>query len=353
MTKTALAPPAAINVAGYPLIAPPPATSGTWREPSFSIVIAAYNCADTVSEALQSVLGQTARPAQVIVCDDGSTDATAVVLAGFKPDIVVLQQEHRGAATARNACLAAATATHIVSFDADDILLSTCLEAYGAALVARPDLQIVTCDAYLEAAGKVFDRYYRRTAHFAVQHQRRAALHQHFIFGHAAVDRDAAIRVGGWNERFTSGSDTDFFLRLILDGATAGLVWEPLAIYRLRTDSLSSNRARSLREMVDIVESAARHPSLSAAEREAIRVDLNVKERLATLAEFELAIQTDAAEARQRGLAIASSTDGRFTRRTRAKALGAAALPRTTHHLLRLRDRRTKATLFAARTRNT
>ena len=246
----------------------------------------------------------------------------------------------------------AATGTHVVSFDADDLLLAPCLEAYGAALLARPDLQIVTCDAYLESAGAVFDRYYRKTARFAVDNQRSAALHQHFIFGHAAVHREAAVAVGGWDERFKGGSDTDFFLRLILEGATAGLVSEPLAVYRLHPGSLSANRARNLRVMADIVERAARHPSISAAEHEAIRIDVDVRGRLAAVAELQLALRTDTAEARRRALAIARSTDGGFSRSTRAKALGAAALPRTTRHIYRLRSRRAGTTVLGERIRN-
>ena len=63
-----------------------------------SVVVPVFNGESFVAEALQSILGQTRPPIQVVVVDDGSTDATPTVLASFGDAIEIVRQENRGAA---------------------------------------------------------------------------------------------------------------------------------------------------------------------------------------------------------------------------------------------------------------
>jgi len=302
--------------------------------------------------SVRSVLGQTVAPLEVIVCDDGSSDRTLALLEELEPRVRVLHGEHRGSSAARNACLAVARGTHVVSFDADDLMEPRLLEAYDAALRLRPDLEIITCDAYLESDGVIFDRYYRRVARFATGDQRRAVLHQHFIFGFAAISRAAVEACGGWDEDPAIVDDTDLWVRLILNGAVAGLVWEPLAVYRLRADTVSDDRARNLRRMVNIVERASNHPSLSPAERAQARAEVIAKERGARLAELDAALRTRSEDVRPRALAVANAPGVPFGRRERLAALAAFALPRTAHRIRLERDRRRGITSLGLRTRN-
>ena len=71
--------------------------------PSFSIAIAAYQAADTIGETLESALAQTVHPVDIAVCDDGSTDDIGAALAPYRDRIVVVRQENRGEAAAKNA----------------------------------------------------------------------------------------------------------------------------------------------------------------------------------------------------------------------------------------------------------
>src|SRR5215208_7864911 len=70
--------------------------------PSFSIVIPAYQMAGFIAEAVESALGQTLEPREVIACDDGSTDELEAALAPFRERITFLRRPHRGAGAARN-----------------------------------------------------------------------------------------------------------------------------------------------------------------------------------------------------------------------------------------------------------
>lgn len=346
--------PTATNAGGFPLLAPesqalPPPHP---PEPSFSVLIAAYNAGRTVASAVGSVLAQTHAPLEVIVCDDGSSDRTLAELEQLGSTIRIVRGEHRGVSAARNACLALARGTHVVPFDSDDLMEPRCLEAYDAALRVRPDLGIVTCDAYLESEGAVFDRYYRRVARFAIVDQRRAALHQHFIFGFPAIERAAIETCGGWDEQMAGGVDTDLWLRLILNGVSAGLVWEPLAVYRLRANSVSDDRAAGLRRMVTIVERASHHPSLTPAERDFAQAEIAAKERGARSAELDAALQTGSQEIRARAAAILNARNLPFGRRERLSALAAVVSPRIAGRLHVFRARRRGTTSLRQRTRN-
>src|SRR5215207_2660112 len=209
-------------------IAPPPEHPlAAQRPPSFSIVIPAYQAAAFVADAVESALSQTLPPREVIVCDDGSTDDLTGALAPYASRIVLVRKENGGLASARNAGVAIASGDFVAFLDADNKYLSEFLEAVSELVLARPDLEIVTTDAYLELDGRIYGRYYRGKARFVAGDQRRGIIHQHFIFGNCAIRRDALFAVGGYDEAVVA-EDTDLFTRMILAGSRVGLVDEPL-----------------------------------------------------------------------------------------------------------------------------
>jgi glycosyltransferase involved in cell wall biosynthesis len=92
-----------------------------------AVVIPAYNAGQFIGEALDSVSAQTARPSEVIVVDDGSTDRTAAVARSR--GVTLLTQPNRGVAAARNLAIRA-TGQHWIAFlDADDVWEPGKLEA--------------------------------------------------------------------------------------------------------------------------------------------------------------------------------------------------------------------------------
>ena len=89
--------------------------------PRVDVIIPVYNSVETVAESVESALGQTFTDFEVIVVDDGSTDASAEVLSRYGARIKVLAQPNRGLSAARNAGVRLGTAEYVAFLDADDI----------------------------------------------------------------------------------------------------------------------------------------------------------------------------------------------------------------------------------------
>lgn len=317
--------------------------------PTFSVVIPVFEAADVVAEAVESALGQTTPPHEVIVCDDGSTDDVEGAVRQYKDQIVFLRKDHGGAASARNVATHAASGDFIALLDADNVYLPDYLEAVGDLAANRPDLDIVTTDAYLELGGQVYGRYYRGKARFVVDDQRRGVIHQHFVFGNAALRRNRVLELGGFDESLPIAIDTDCFLRMILAGSRVGLVDEPLCIYRIRTGSLSSSRPRSLRAAVDVLARQRKHPTLSSSEQRYLEGELAGKRREAELAEAEAALRGLMSNPRRRCLKIAFGGRG-YGVRSRVRALAGAIAPRVAGGYLNSLERRTGKSRLASRT---
>ncbi len=106
-----------------------------------SVVIPCYRAAATLRRAVDSVLAQTQAPAEIIVVDDASDDATPQVIAALPSSIKkVLLPENRGAGSARNAGWNAATQEFVAFLDADDAWHPRKLELQTAWMLAHPEV---------------------------------------------------------------------------------------------------------------------------------------------------------------------------------------------------------------------
>lgn len=85
-----------------------------------SVVIPAYNASAVIQKTLDSVLGQTTPPDEILVFDDGSTDDSAAILESYKPRVTVFRQSNQGVAHARNFLCAQARGDILAFLDADD-----------------------------------------------------------------------------------------------------------------------------------------------------------------------------------------------------------------------------------------
>jgi glycosyltransferase involved in cell wall biosynthesis len=325
------------------LLAPPPDGDVARRSapPTFSVIVAAYQAAATIGDALASAFAQTVPPHEVVVCDDGSTDDLAAALAPYSERIRLVSKENGGEASAKNAAARAATGEYVVILDADDVFEPGRLEALAEAASARPDLDILTTDAVIEVDGSPVRRVYDQSFPFPADGQRREILRRNFVFGHAAVRRELLLSDGGFDETIRHTTDWERWIRLVLEGSRVGCVPEPLARYRLLRGSLSSQRALMLEGRIASLDRAVAHPALTPEERALVAETRSrfARELVATRARE--AVRIGAPDARR--LAFAAARAPGVDPLTRVKSALAGLAPGIARRLLRRRPVETTA----------
>jgi glycosyltransferase involved in cell wall biosynthesis len=244
----------------------------TRSAPRFSVVIPAFNAERTLSSAIRSVLAQTDSGFELIVVDDGSTDATSEIVRDHRDQrIRLVSQTNNGLPAARNAGIRAAAGALIAFLDADDLWLPQYLERMGGALAAHHRDGMAYCDAWVFQGGTgrirsstVFDRHRPAgtlpacPAQFLVHH-----LHDNFFYVGTTVRADVFKQIGGFREDMASLEDYEMWLRIEAGGFQAVEVAEPLALYRTSPDQMSADAVRmttSLLKLCDILEARADLP---------------------------------------------------------------------------------------------
>ncbi len=173
-----------------------------------SVVVPARNAAATLRATLESLLLQKGASLEVIVVDDGSTDATAAVAEGLGDDRVrVIRGDARGAAAARNRGAHEANGRFLAFVDADDVVEPTWLEELFAP--ARGGAKVVTCGLRVIDAGKP-DRIELPEPQADLGGA--AAM---FMAGTFLVDRAIFVAAGGYDARLTYSENTELSWRLI------------------------------------------------------------------------------------------------------------------------------------------
>lgn len=314
------------------------------EEPTFSVVVAAYNAADTIGDAIRSALEQNPPPLEVVVGDDESTDDLAGALAPFGDAVRVVRIEHGGEGAAKNAAARAARGDFIAFLDADDIFLPGRLAALGAFARLRTDADILTTDAYLVYRDRRLGRCYGAGHPFADVDQRTAILRTNFILGLSAVRRARFLEVGGFDPSVAYTVDWELWMRLILTGSRAAFLDEPLAEYRLHVSSMSARRADMSRGRLASLARAERRDDLSTEERQVLAETRRIEEARLVREELRDALAVGGErQARNAALHVLRSPGQPIP--TRLKAFACAIAPRAAARRVRSEDEHTFVTV--------
>ncbi len=229
---------------------------------SVSLVIATFNHARFLGEALDSALAQTLEGVEVVVVDDGSTDDTPAVLASYAGRIQVIRQPNRGLAAARNAGLAAARGTYVGFLDADDVLMPTKLAEQVALLEGAPTVGWTYCDALIETIATGTEM--RASERFGYGARMLDGwlfpelIHGNFIPAIAPLVRRTVLdAAGGFDDRLTTLEDWDLWLRLSL---IAEARYRPAVLvrYRVHPGGMSEDRSRMDRNRFRVLDKLCR-----------------------------------------------------------------------------------------------
>lgn len=113
-----------------------------------SVIMATYNCADTVGKSIQSILDQTYTEYELIICDDCSTDGTYEALEEWEkkyPEKIILIRNERNSklSYSLNHCLKYAKGKYVARMDGDDISEKTRFENQVKFLQDNPQIDLV------------------------------------------------------------------------------------------------------------------------------------------------------------------------------------------------------------------
>ena len=209
--------------------------------PRISVLMPAYQAEWCIGAAVESVLWQSYHDLELVVVDDGSTDATAAIVEAHQGPIRLVRQENRGVGPARNAALAAASGELITLCDADDILFPRHVEAL-LALYEQSGGKLVTTNSYWLLPGGIHRSKMRYKGRFPPpETQRQAILEQNFVSTMSLFPKELAEELDGFDESRWRTEDWDFWLRAIFAGHRFVLQREPLSLYRWGEASLSSD----------------------------------------------------------------------------------------------------------------
>ncbi len=246
--------------------------------PTVTVAIPCFQAATTIGAAVESALRQTAPPHEVIVCDDGSTDDLEGALVPYREEITLIRKANGGVASARNALVGAASGEFVATLDADDTYEPRRIEAITRLASARPDLDIVTTDGWMEREGKREGRLFELNP-FAAADQRLAILDRCFFGSWPAVRRSRILEVGGYDERLSIGEDWDLWIRLLYTGSAVGMVDEPLMTYRRTSTSLTGDLLADLAARVDVLARSRRLAGMTPGERNALEDSIKANRR--------------------------------------------------------------------------
>ncbi|MBD1830384.1 glycosyltransferase family 2 protein [Microcoleus sp. FACHB-61] len=209
-----------------------------------SVIIPAFNAADTLAETVASVLNGTHKNLEILIVDDGSTDATDKVAAKLAEQDSRIQYfrnpQTYGVSKARNLMIYRATGEYVAFIDSDDTWEPNKLEVCLKMLADNPEVKAVAhALRYLDKRGNKLSYIPTYPTTKAEMQAIKETGESPWVFpSSVVVDRSILLKEGGFAEDWEVGEDTELFTKLAqkygLLAATA-----PLGNYRIRGKSLT------------------------------------------------------------------------------------------------------------------
>jgi succinoglycan biosynthesis protein ExoO len=219
-----------------------------------SVIIAAYNCFDSIGDAIKSVISQTVQSFEIIICDDCSQDRTFNVISYYADQDdrvrILRNAENRGPSYSRNRALSIAEGEWIVILDADDLFEKNRLHnLLNIAVEASADIifdNMILIDQRGHPIGKAI-RESRHERFFSVSPvdfiRRDASLRFSYGFLKPMIRRSflSANQIC-YRETVRYGEDFVFILDCLSAGAHAVITTRPSYYYKISPGSLSRSR---------------------------------------------------------------------------------------------------------------
>lgn len=247
MTKSVI-PSTSVPAARRPT-APAARTAVATPRPLFSFLTSAYRTEDVIGRTIASVLAQTRGEWELVIVDNGRSDAMAAVVAPHlsDPRITLVRRDNDGVVGGQTAAAAVARGRYLVLLNSDDALEPDFCERMAAAVTAEPHVAAVSCDAYrfADPGERRMNRTYLRSAGLAQPPDPTRALRLADVvdgpcpYYSAAIRRDVWDALGGLASATPLVSDLDFWLRALVAGHEVRVLPDVLGRFRVAEGSES------------------------------------------------------------------------------------------------------------------
>lgn len=214
-------------------------------KPAISVVLSVYNGSKYLAEAIDSVLSQTFNNFELIMMDDGSTDASLEVMnryASLDSRCRVYSRENKGLIASRNELIALSRADIIANMDADDICLPERLEKQYEFLSAHPECVVVSSTVLLiDSEGAPICNFWTACSHDEIDNGNLSGGGSFLCNPAATMRKSAVLSVGGLRHGYEHAEDIDLYLRLAEVGQVVNL---PEVLFKYRQHFLSIGYAK-------------------------------------------------------------------------------------------------------------
>jgi len=245
--------------------------------PLVSVIVPAYDVAEYIGEALNSVLAQSFTDYEIIVINDGSPDTAALekVLVPYQSRIVYLKQENRGVSAARNAGICAARGSLIAFLDGDDTWLPNYLEVQVARIQADATIDVLYPNVIMfgdsSEAGEEFMAICPSSGEVTFE---RLLLQECNVSNCSIARREAIVRAGLFDESLRSVEDFDLWLRVIKQGGRIAYHRDVLARYRRRHGSLTADPVWLSEHILEVLKKVRQTMDLTPSEQATVETQL-------------------------------------------------------------------------------
>jgi glycosyltransferase involved in cell wall biosynthesis len=197
---------------------------------AISAIITAYNSADYICDAIESVRRQTVRPSETIVVDDGSTDGTPERITGLGGDVRYFYEHNSGEAAARNRGIALSRGDLIAFLDADDCWPPGRLAALSACLKTNDSIRIA-CGRVRAFGNQPWTQALSSGPDLPEAFQ--------MSFGCALIRRDVFDLIGDLDVTMRHGVDLDWFFRCRERKVPIKVIDDVVNLYRRHQHNMS------------------------------------------------------------------------------------------------------------------
>ena len=190
--------------------------------PYFSVIIPLYNKESFIEKTLECVLNQTFKDFEIIIVNDGSTDASLEKIKKFTDNrIKIFQQENQGVSVARNKGMEMAEGEYFCFLDADDEWKNDYLENLFFTIKKFPDAGMY-CSRYKT---KIADGKYTFCKFIDISEEYEGYIKDFFwssfqnriaLTSAVCIYKNVFKKIGGFDKKISSGQDLDYWIRISL-----------------------------------------------------------------------------------------------------------------------------------------